>query len=72
MSIMPVGKKYMAIKKKKFRVEASETVFYERVVRAESEEEAREMFYNGEASMEHKHIVDGSGFNIDEVSEETE
>ena len=65
-------KKEKKPKKKLFRVEASETVFYERTVRAYSEKEAKDMFYDGEASMEHRHIVDGSGFNIDEVNEEVE
>jgi hypothetical protein len=58
--------------KKKYKVEASETVFYERVVKADSAEEAREMFMNGEKSMEHKHIVDGSEFIIDEITEKEE
>jgi len=51
---------------KKFRVEAVEEVFYLRVVEAETEEQAYEIFYE---TADNEDIVDGQGFEVTRIVE---
>jgi hypothetical protein len=51
---------------KKFRVEAVEEVFYMKVVEAENEDEAYEVFYETADSYD---IIDGVGFEITRIAE---
>lgn len=53
--------------KKLYSVLASETVFYDYEVEAESEEEAREMVLNGE--VDHPPISDSRDFDVVDVDE---
>ena len=52
--------------KKKYLVEAVEEVFYQKVVEAENEEEAYEVFYETAGNED---IVDGVGFEVTRVAE---
>lgn len=51
---------------KKFRVEAVEEVFYTKVVEAETEEQAYEIFYE---TADNEDIVDGRGFEVTRIVE---
>jgi len=51
---------------KKFRVEAVEEVFYMKVVEAENEDEAYEVFYETADSYD---IIDGVGFEVTRIAE---
>ncbi|MEI6732074.1 MAG: hypothetical protein WCK90_05360 [archaeon] len=51
---------------KKFRVEAVEEVFYMKVVEAENEDEAYEIFYETADSYD---IIDGVGFEVTRIAE---
>ncbi len=53
----------------KYRLYASETVYYALVVEAESEDEARELVYDGQIDFDFKDITDGGDFNLDRVEE---
>jgi len=52
--------------KKKYLVEAVEEVFYQKVVEAENEEEAYEVFYETAGNED---IVDGLNFEVTRVAE---
>jgi hypothetical protein len=54
---------------KKYRLHASEVVYYMLDVEAESEAEAREMLYQGQIDFDHKDITEGGDFNLDRVEE---
>ena len=54
----------------KFVITASETVYYWKEVEAESEEEIREMIFNGEIDFEYGDITDGGNFEIGDIEEE--
>ena len=51
---------------KKFRVEAVEEVYYMKIVEAKTEEEAYEVFYT---SATNDDIVEGRGFEVDDITE---
>lgn len=51
---------------KKFRVEAIEEVFYQKVVEAENEDEAYEVFYE---TADNSDIVDGRSFEVTDIKE---
>ena len=51
---------------KKFRVEAIEEVFYQKVVEAENEDEAYEVFARG---LSDRDIVEGRGFEVTDIEE---
>ena len=55
---------------KTFTVQASETVWYSKEVRAESEYAVREMVDRGEIEFLTQDIVGGDNFEIDDVTEE--
>ena len=55
----------------KYRLYASETVYYIVDVEAESEDEARDLVYQGEVDFDYKDITDGGEFNLDRVEELT-
>lgn len=50
--------------KKPYRVRASETVYYEKIVWAESEEDAEDIVRNGEESMDYDDISEGDYFEV--------
>ena len=52
--------------KKKYLVEAVEDVFYQKVVEAENEDEAYEVFYETAGNED---IVDGVGFEVTRIVE---
>lgn len=52
--------------KKKYLVEAVEEVFYTKVVEAETEEQAYEIFYE---TADNEDIVDGRGFEVTRIVE---
>jgi len=51
---------------KKFRVEAVEEVFYQKVVEAENEDEAYEVFAR---ELSDRDIVEGRGFEVTDIEE---
>ena len=51
---------------KKFRVEAIEEVFYQKIVEAENEEQAYEVFYE---TADNEDIVEGRGFEVTRTKE---
>ena len=51
---------------KKFRVEAIEEIFYQKVVEAENEDEAYEVFYE---TADNSDIVDGRSFEVTDIKE---
>ena len=51
---------------KKFRVEAIEEVFYQKVVEAENEDEAYEVFAR---ELSDRDIVEGRGFEVADIEE---
>ena len=51
---------------KKFRVEAVEEVFYTKIVEAETEEQAYEIFYE---TADNEDIVEGRGFEVTRIME---
>ena len=51
---------------KKFRVEAIEEVFYQKVVEAETEDEAYEVFAR---ELSDRDIVEGRGFEVTDIEE---
>ena len=54
----------------KYTIYASETVYYMKEVEAESEEQARELVFQGEIDFDYGDITDGANFNIDEIIKE--
>ena len=52
--------------KKKYLVEAVEEVYYQKVVEAENEDEAYEVFYE---TTDNSDIVDGRGFEVTDIKE---
>lgn len=55
--------------KKKYLVEAVEEVYYQKVVEAENEDEAYEVFYE---TADNSDIVDGRGFEVTDIKEATD
>ena len=55
--------------KKKYIVEAVEEVYYQKVVEAENEDEAYEVFY---MTADNEDIVDGRGFEVTDIKLEVE
>jgi hypothetical protein len=53
----------------KYRLYASERVYYVLDVEAESEDEARDLLYQGEVDFDYKDIAGGGEFNLDKVEE---
>jgi len=53
--------------KKKYKVTASEEVWYEKVVEAENEDEAYQVFVE---TADETDIVDGRGFEVTDIVEE--
>ena len=51
---------------KKFKVTATEEVWYEKIVEAENEEEAYKVFAE---TLDNEDIVEGRGFEVDEIVE---
>ena len=51
---------------KKFKVMATEEVWYEKIVEAENEDEAYKVFAE---TLDNKDIVEGRGFEVDEIVE---
>ena len=52
--------------KKKFKVTATEEIWYEKIVEAENEDEAYEVFAQ---TLDNSDIVDGRGFEVDDITE---
>ena len=52
--------------KKKYKVEAVEEVYYMKIVEAENENEAYEIFY---MTADNEDIVDGRGFEVTDIEE---
>ena len=52
--------------KKKFKVTATEEVWYEKIVEAENEDEAYEVFAQ---TLDNSDIVEGRGFEVDDITE---
>jgi hypothetical protein len=51
---------------KKFKVTATEEVWYEKIVEAENEEEAYKVFAE---TLDNEDIIEGRGFEVDEIVE---
>ena len=51
---------------KKFKVMATEEVWYEKIVEAENEEEAYKVFAE---TLDNEDIIEGRGFEVDEIVE---
>lgn len=51
---------------KKFKVMATEEVWYEKIVEAENEDEAYKVFAE---TLDNEDIVEGRGFEVDEIVE---
>ena len=51
---------------KKFKVTATEEIWYEKIVEAENEDEAYEVFAQ---TLDNSDIVDGRGFEVDDITE---
>ena len=51
---------------KKFRVEAVEEVYYMKIVEAETEDEAYQVFAE---TLDNSDIVEGRGFEVDDITE---
>lgn len=54
----------------KYYVFASEMVYYMKEVEAESEDQVKQMVFDGEISFDYGDITDGHDFKIDEIEEE--
>lgn len=54
----------------KYTVYASETIYYMKEVDAESEEQVKEMIFNGELDFDYGDVSDGANFNVDEIIKE--
>ena len=54
---------------KKFRVTATETIYYEKIVEAENEDEAYNTFVETATDED---IVDSANFEVDDIDEEIE
>lgn len=52
--------------KKKFKVTATEEVWYEKIVEAENEDEAYQVFAQ---TLDNSDIVDGRGFEVTDIKE---
>ena len=52
--------------KKKFKVTATEEIWYEKIVEAENEDEAYEVFAE---TLDNSDIVEGRGFEVDDITE---
>ena len=52
--------------KKKFKVTATEEIWYEKIVEAENEDEAYEVFAE---TLDNSDIVAGRGFEVDDITE---
>ena len=52
--------------KKKYKVTATEEVWYEKIVEAENEDEAYEVFAQ---TLDNSDIVEGRGFEVDDITE---
>lgn len=52
---------------KKFKVTATEEIWYEKIVEAENEDEAYKVFAE---TLDNSDIVEGRGFEIDDITEE--
>ena len=51
---------------KKFKVTATEEIWYEKIVEAENEDEAYEVFAQ---TLDNSDIVEGRGFEVDDITE---
>jgi hypothetical protein len=51
---------------KKFKVTATEEVWYEKIVEAENEDEAYKVFAE---TLDNEDIIEGRGFEVDEIVE---
>jgi hypothetical protein len=54
---------------KKYILHASEIVYYQLEVEAESEAEARDLLYQGQVAFDHSDITDYEDFNLNRVEE---
>jgi len=54
-----------------YRIEASETVYYTKNVEAESEEQARELVFQGEIDFDYGDIRDAHDFQINNIIKES-
>ncbi len=54
---------------KKYILHASEIVYYQLEVEAESEAEARDLLYQGQVDFDHSDITDYEDFNLNRVEE---
>lgn len=52
--------------KKKFKVTATEEIWYEKIVEAENEDEAYQVFAE---TLDNSDIVEGRGFEVDDITE---
>lgn len=52
--------------KKKYKVTATEEVWYEKIVEAENEDEAYEVFAQ---TLDNGDILEGRGFEVDDITE---
>ena len=52
--------------KKKFKVTATEEIWYEKIVEAENEDEAYQVFAQ---TLDNSDIVEGRGFEVDDITE---
>lgn len=51
---------------KKFKVTATEEIWYEKIVEAENEDEAYQVFAE---TLDNSDIVEGRGFEVDDITE---
>ena len=54
----------------KFIVQARETVFYWKEVEAESEDQIKQMIFDGEIAFDYGDITDGCDFEVQSIDEE--
>lgn len=52
--------------KKKYKITATEEIWYEKIVEAENEDEAYEIFAE---TLDNNDIVEGRGFEVDDIKE---
>ena len=58
-------------KLKEYRVYASETIFYEKVVKAKDEEAVNDLLYSGNLDFTRNNITDSANFELEKIELET-
>ena len=54
----------------KYTVYASETIYYMKEVKAESEEQVKDLIFKGEIDFDYGDVSDGANFNVDDIIKE--